>query len=145
MKHFSLRLFAFGMALGAVGAAVVLAANASARVARPTGATNVDGVALAASTPATSPDQVIQWNRILLGILRTPGAQPSTIHPTRSMAILHAAVYDAVNATLKTPHADYLVHIKAPAHTSAAAAAAAAAHAVLVSLYPSRRRCSTPT
>ena len=48
--------------------------------------------------PATSPDQVIQWNRILLGILRTPGAQPATVHPTRSMAILHAAVYDAVNA-----------------------------------------------
>ena len=123
MKHFSLRLFAFGMALGAVGAAVVLAANASARVARPTGATNVDGVALAASTPATSPDQVIQWNRILLGILRTPGAQPATLHPTRSMAIMHAAVYDAVNAIVRT-HSDYLIHLKAPRHASVAAAAA---------------------
>ncbi len=99
MKRFSFRLFAFGMALGAVGAAVVLAANAYARVARPTRSTNAPP---ATAAPATSPDQVIQWNRILLGILRTPGAQPATIHPTRSMAILHAAVYDAVNAIAKT-------------------------------------------
>jgi membrane-associated phospholipid phosphatase len=81
---------------------------------------------------------VIQWNRILLGILRTPGAQPATIHPTRSMAIMHAAVYEAVNATVTTPHTDYLLHLKAPRHTSAAAAAAAAAHGVLVSLYPNQ-------
>jgi hypothetical protein len=135
VKHFSFRLFAFGMALGAVGAAVVLAANASARTARPMRATNRDAAALATSPPATSPDQVIQWNRILLGILRTPGAQPPTIHPTRSMAILHAAVYDAVNAIAKT-NAPYLVDLGAPRHASEPAAAAAAAHAVLVRLYP---------
>ena len=41
---------------------------------------------------------VLQWNRILLEIVRTPGAQPATIHPTRSFAIMHAAIYDAVNA-----------------------------------------------
>jgi PAP2 superfamily len=135
VKRFSLRLFAFGIALGAVGAAVVLAANAYARVARPTPATNLDAAALATSPPATSPDQVIQWNRILLGILRTPGTQPATIHPTRSMAILHAAVYDAVNAIAKT-NAPYLVHLKAPRSASEPVAAAAAAHAVLVRLYP---------
>ena len=136
MKHFSLRLFAFGMALGVVGAAVVLAANAYARVARPTRATSTDALAAATSTP-TSPDQVIQWNRILLGILRTPGAQPATIHPTRSMAILYAAVYDAVSAIAKT-NAPYLVHLKAPKDASEPAAAAAAAHAVLVRLYPGK-------
>jgi hypothetical protein len=135
VKHFSLRLFAFGMALGAVGAAVVLAANAYARTARPTRVTTMDAPASATSAPATSPDQVIQWNRILLGILRTPGAQPPTVHPTRSMAILHAAVYDAVNAIAKT-NAPYLVHLGAPRHASEPAAAAAAAHAVLVRLYP---------
>ena len=36
---------------------------------------------------------VIQWNRILLAIVRTPGAQPATIHPTRSFAVTHAAIY----------------------------------------------------
>ena len=134
MKRFSFRLFAFGMVLGAVGAAVVLAANAYARVARPTRATGTDALAAATSAP-TSPDQVIKWNRILLGILRTPGAQPATIHPTRSMAILHAAVYDAVDAIAKTS-APYLVQLEAPRHASEPAAAAAAAHAVLVRLYP---------
>src|SRR5437762_14197571 len=90
-----------------------------------------------AASDASQPDQVIQWNRILLGILRTPGAQPATIHPTRSMAILHAAVYDAVNAIAKT-NAPYLVDLGAPRHASEPAAAAAAAHAVLVRLYPAQ-------
>ena len=34
------------------------------------------------------PDPVIQWNQALIGILNTPGAQPATIHATRSLAIL---------------------------------------------------------
>jgi PAP2 superfamily protein len=137
MKRFSPRLFALGLALGALGAAAVLAAGTYASP------KNAAGLADPPYTPppaalAQPPDQVIQWNRILLGILRTPGAQPTTIHATRSMAIMHAAVYDAVNATVKTPHADYLVHLRAPRHSSAAAAAAAAAHGVLVQLYPSQ-------
>jgi hypothetical protein len=132
MRRFSPRLFALGFALSAVVTTAVLAAagNASTRAAtRP-----------ADSTPTAStqnPDQVIQWNRILLGILRTPGAQPATVHPTRSMAIMHAAVYDAVNAIVKT-HAEYLVQLKAPRHASVSAAAAQAAHDVLVQLYPSQ-------
>ena len=81
MKRFSPRLFALGVALGAIGAAAVLAANVYAGAAT----RRIDSTA-AATTQA--PDQVIQWNRILLGVLRTPGAQPATVHPTRSMAIL---------------------------------------------------------
>ncbi|PYK77267.1 MAG: hypothetical protein DME38_14185, partial [Verrucomicrobia bacterium] len=34
---------------------------------------------------------VIEWNRTLLAIVRTPGAQPPTVHSTRNFAILHAA------------------------------------------------------
>ncbi|HLJ91225.1 MAG TPA: vanadium-dependent haloperoxidase [Candidatus Angelobacter sp.] len=80
---------------------------------------------------------VIEWNRTLLVIVRTPGAQPATIHPTRSFAIMHAAVYDAVNAIAKT-HKVFLVHVPgAPREASKNAAAAAAAHKVLVALYPS--------
>ena len=41
---------------------------------------------------------VVKWNRTLLVIVRTKGAQPATVHPTRSFAIMHAAMYDAVNA-----------------------------------------------
>src|SRR6202049_3712691 len=57
---------------------------------------------------AQSIDPVIQWNRNLLAIVRTPGAQPATIHPTRSFAILHAAIYEAVNAIDQT-HKPYAV------------------------------------
>jgi hypothetical protein len=88
--------------------------------------------------PATqSVNPVLQWNRALLVIVRTPGAQPATIHPTRSFAIMHAAIYDAVNAIDGT-HRPYLVQLTGVSrHASlAAAAAAAAAHEVLVKLYP---------
>jgi len=79
---------------------------------------------------------VVQWNRTLLAIVRTPGAQPVTVHPTRSFAILHAAIYDAVNAVDRT-HRPYLVRLSGvPRDASQEAAAAAAAHEVLVALYP---------
>src|SRR5437899_8138363 len=47
---------------------------------------------------------VVQWNRTLLVIVRTPGAQPATVHPTRSFAILPAAVYHAVHAIDSRTH-----------------------------------------
>src|SRR5438105_9981308 len=80
--------------------------------------------------------QVVQWNRALLVIVRTPGAQPTTIHPTRSFAIMHAAIYDAVNAIDKT-HKSYFVNLRGVSQSASQdAAAAAAAHEVLVGLYP---------
>src|SRR5215469_17093808 len=87
------------------------------------------------ATPLTV-NPVIQWNRTLLVIVRTAGAQPATIHPTRSFAILHAAIYDAVNSIDRT-HRPYLVRLKhASRFASQDAAAASAAHEVLVTLYP---------
>jgi len=79
--------------------------------------------------------QVVQWNRTLLVIVRTPGEQPATIHTTRSFAIMHAAIYDAVNAIDGT-HKPYLVGFSASPVASQEAAAASAAHEVLVKLYP---------
>ena len=85
---------------------------------------------------AESVNVVIQWNRNLLVIVRTPGAQPKTVHSTRNFAILHAAVYDAVNS-IDGKHAPYLIRLPgAPAEASQEAAAAAAAHEVLITLYP---------
>src|SRR6266436_5593530 len=85
---------------------------------------------------AQSMDPVVQWNRNLLAIVRTPGAQPATIHPTRSFAILHAAIYDAVNAIDQT-HKSYADRFSGVSRqASQAAAADAAAHDVLVALYP---------
>src|SRR5580704_17467880 len=82
--------------------------------------------------PATqSVNPVLQWNRAVLVIVRTPGAQPATIHPTRSFAIMHAAIYDAVN-TIDGTHKPYLVQLTGVSrHASQDAAAAAAAHEVL--------------
>src|SRR6267378_988716 len=79
---------------------------------------------------------VIEWNRTLLVIVRTPGAQPPTIHSTRSFAMLHAAVFDAVNNIDRDfePYAVRHPHVSRKA--SAEAAADQAAHDVLVALYP---------
>ena len=86
-------------------------------------------------SPAQSVNQVVQWNRNLLVIVRTPGAQPATIHPTRGFALMHAAIYDAVNA-IDRSHKPYLVHLTGISPSASQdAAAAQAAHDVLVSLY----------
>jgi len=88
------------------------------------------------ASPILTVDPVVQWNRILIGIVRTPGAQPARVHPTRAFAMLHAAIYDAVNAIDRT-HAPYLIRLRStPRGASQQAAAAAAAHGVLVALYP---------
>jgi membrane-associated phospholipid phosphatase len=79
---------------------------------------------------------VIEWNRTLLAIVRTPGAQPATIHSTRNFAILHAAIYDAVN-NIDPRFSPYLVRLPdVPRSASKIAAADQAAHDVLVVLYP---------
>ena len=84
-------------------------------------------------------DPVLQWNRALLKIVRTPGAQPSTIHPTRSFAMMHAAIYDAVNS-IDRRHTAYAVLLDGVSRrASKEAAAASAAHDVLAALYPSQR------
>jgi hypothetical protein len=95
----------------------------------------VYGVAWSAADSATG-TVVIQWNKTLLTIVRTPGAQPATVHSTRSFAILHAAIYDAVNA-IDATHEPFLVRVEhVSPRASQEAAASAAAHAVLLSLYP---------
>ena len=83
---------------------------------------------------------VVQWNRNLLSIVRTPGEQPATVHATRSFAIMHAAIYDAVNAIDGT-HEPYFVHLKGvPPKTSQEAATNSAAHEILVALYPTLKQ-----
>jgi PAP2 superfamily len=90
----------------------------------------------AANASAQSVNSVVEWNRNLLAIVRTPGAQAATIHPTRSFAIMHAAIYDAVNSIDRT-HRRYVVRLSdASPSASQDAAASAAAHEVLVALYP---------
>src|ERR1700746_767038 len=66
---------------------------------------------------------VIEWNKTLLAIVRTPGAQPSNIHSTRNFAIMHAAIYDAVN-NIEAKFSPYLVSLpNVPRNASEIAAA----------------------
>src|SRR5438552_17960201 len=79
---------------------------------------------------------VIEWNKTLLAIARTPGAQAATIHSTRNFAILHAAIYDAIN-NIDPKFSPYLVRLSnVPRSASETAAVDQVAHDVLVSLYP---------
>src|SRR5436309_4861167 len=90
-----------------------------------------------AFTPRSG-QSVVDWNRELITILGTPGAQPSTVHPTRSFALLQAAEYDAVTSiTHAGPR--YIFSVPAPRGARPDAAADQAAHDVLTALYPTLR------
>ena len=103
--------------------------------------TAIDVVATTNTTPASpradgrSGAIVVAWNQELLHIVQTPGDQPATVHPTRSFAIMHAAIYDAVvSITRQDP--PYLVSVNAPHEARIDAAAAQAGHDSLIALYP---------
>ena len=74
---------------------------------------NAIGQSADAGRASAAINPVIEWNRTLLVILRTPGAQPATLHSTRSLAMLHAAIFDAVNAIDQSyhPYAVRLSHV----------------------------------
>lgn len=93
-------------------------------------------VSRADAQPARSTSPVLAWNQFLLGLQATPGDQPAAVHPTYELAIMHAAIYDAV-ASVDRSGPPYLIRIPAPRSASAAAAADAAAHDTLAALYPS--------
>jgi hypothetical protein len=118
---------------------IQLAVLGASLLVQPTGSSSASATSKQQSPQVSSSqpvNPVLQWNRTLLAIVRTPGAQPATIHPTRSFAILHAAIYDAVNAIDRT-HRPYLVRLSGVSRdASQEAAASAAAHEVLVALYP---------
>jgi len=99
-------------------------------------ATGSGTAAAAAPAGSGSGAVVVDWNKELVKIVNTPGAQPATIHPTRSFAILHIAIYDAVDS-IEPRTEPYLFAINAPAGARPDVAAAEAGHDVLLALYPS--------
>jgi hypothetical protein len=78
-------------------------------------------------------DVVLHWNDVLLKAVKTDRTPPP--RAARNMAIVHAAIYDAVNATLGT-HRAYRVEARPNGAASLEAAAAVAAHRTLLELYP---------
>src|SRR5580704_7858620 len=114
--------------VAAAAVAVGVAAPALAATARPGPRSSV------AFMPGSG-QSAVDWNRELITILGTPGAQPATVHPTRSFALLQAAEYDAVTSIT---HAGpkYIFSVPAPRGARPDAAADQAAHDVLTALYP---------
>jgi hypothetical protein len=78
-------------------------------------------------------DVVLRWNETALQAIKTEHSPPPAA--TRHLAMMHAAVYDAVNAIYRT-HAVYRVAATPADGTSPETAAAVAAHRVLVAVYP---------
>jgi hypothetical protein len=78
-------------------------------------------------------DVVTEWNDAALDAIRTGRTAPPIA--SRSLAILHVSIYDAVNGIART-HEPYLVQSVAPSSASREAAASAAAHKALVNLFP---------
>ena len=97
----------------------------------------INALGLNNNLPVMQEDVILQWNRVLMETVLTPGQHPATIMQVRSYAIMHAAMFDAVNSIDGT-HTPYLTDVPGSQHASIEAAAAQAARDVLASLYPTR-------
>src|SRR6478672_2362128 len=80
-----------------------------------------------------SADVVLQWNQAVLQAIRND--KPTIGFLTRDLAIVHTAIYDAVNA-IDHAASVFRVHADAPADASAVAAADAAGLFTASALFP---------
>lgn len=92
--------------------------------------------------PVLRANVVLDWNAVMMSAVRLDNTGPTL--STRNLAILHLAMYDAVNAVTGT-HQAYLSRPASPPGTSVEAAAAAAGYEVLKALYPGVRARSDAT
>ena len=92
-------------------------------------------LAVIVSASAARADAVTDWNQTAVRATEIAGA-PVPVQ-TRAMSIVHAAMFDAVNAVVRK-YTSYAVDLRAP-EASAEVAAAAAAHGILVRLYPPQK------
>lgn len=81
-------------------------------------------------------DVVLRWNEAALQVFRAEKVPPPKV--ARTLAMVHIAMYDAVN-TIHRTHTSYLLELEPIPGASAEAAAASAAHRVLVALYPGHK------
>jgi hypothetical protein len=93
-----------------------------------------------------APDAVLAWNAVLLqanandfdpAVAPTPD-QPGPGRTARAFAIVHAAIFDAVNS-IDRSYTPYLALVPASRGASIEAAVAQSAHDTLVSLYPQQQ------
>lgn len=83
----------------------------------------------------SSVDPVLSWNQTLLQAVRGDASDPT--RASRDMAMVHAAIYDAVNAI--EGRSGYYVTMAAPDGVSLEGAISGAAHQVLTYLFPTQR------
>ena len=91
---------------------------------------------IAISVGTVRADAVLDWNVIALRTTAVAAFNPPV--ESRNLAIVHAAMFDAVNSIIGDYH-PYAVQISAPLGASPDTAAAAAAHFALVRLYPAQQ------
>jgi len=93
-------------------------------------------IVLLSPAAALAENVILRWDRVLGQTLQA-GEHPGHILPARSFAMLHLAMFDAVNSVEGT-FVPYLIEVPGGKAASADAAAAYAAHGVLSGLYPNR-------
>src|SRR4051812_17775425 len=81
-------------------------------------------------------DTVLEWNQVAVEATRVARLSPNA--QTRALAMVHGAVFDAVNG-IERDYAPYLVKQHAARWASEEAAAATAAHDVLVRVLPAQQ------
>jgi hypothetical protein len=81
-------------------------------------------------------DMVTEWNQKANACVLEANILPFA--GTRVMAIMHTAMFDAINS-IEGRYTPYKFKVAAPAGSSSAAAGAAAAHATLVALFPEQK------
>lgn len=79
---------------------------------------------------------ILDWNTVLLKAIQTDRTAPPVA--ARNLAIMHTAVYDAVNSILNFGNS-YRFKVDAPKEASAEAAAVGAAYQTLISLFPKQK------
>ena len=89
-----------------------------------------------ATTALVRADEITDWENIFLSATVTAGTAPYVA--TRYAAILHAAVFDAVNG-VDPKYAPVHVAPAAPPGASARAAAVMAAYTALINIYPAQK------
>ncbi|HZW30430.1 MAG TPA: vanadium-dependent haloperoxidase [Isosphaeraceae bacterium] len=91
------------------------------------------GAVASATMTMTHGDAVIAWINTMIDAVKADVSNVGLV--SRTMAMMSAAVYDAVN-NIEGTHAVFQIHVPAPSWASPEAAATEAAYTVLSSLYP---------
>jgi hypothetical protein len=93
-------------------------------------------IAIMANPVAARADMVTDWNQIALTATETAKAPPPV--QTRAMAMVHAAIFDAVNAVGRR-YTNYAIDVRPASGAAPEAAVAAAASGILERLYPQQK------